>query len=95
MAGLRFFFARTLKRRFPPDSRPYPKDTHHRVPSVLSPEEVAQLIDAASFSHFALHPTGTRFESLLVVLECQRSCRPRCGLGNSLTRAALFGSDLH
>ena len=47
-AGLRFFFVRTLKRRLPPDSIPYPKYTHHRVPKVLSPEEVAQLIDAAS-----------------------------------------------
>ena len=47
-AGLRFFFVRTLKRRFPPDSIPYPKYTSHRIPKVLSPEEVAQLIDAAS-----------------------------------------------
>ena len=48
VAALRFFFARTLKRRFPPDSIPYPKYTHDRVPRILSPEEVAQLIDAAS-----------------------------------------------
>jgi site-specific recombinase XerD len=48
VAALRFFFVRTLKRRFPPDSIPYPKCPHHRVPKVLSPEEVAQLIDAAS-----------------------------------------------
>jgi hypothetical protein len=37
VAGLRFFFVRTLKRRFPPDSIPYPKYTHQRVPQVLSP----------------------------------------------------------
>ena len=48
VAALRFFFIRTLKRRFPPDSIPYPKYTSHRIPKVLSPEEVAQLIDAAS-----------------------------------------------
>jgi site-specific recombinase XerD len=48
VAALLFFFARTLKRRFPPDSIPYPKYTHDRVPRILSPEEVAQLIDAAS-----------------------------------------------
>jgi integrase/recombinase XerD len=47
VAALRFFFVRTLKRRFPPDSIPYPKYTHHRVPRVLSPEDIAQLIDAA------------------------------------------------
>jgi integrase/recombinase XerD len=46
-AALRFFFRRTLKRRFPPDSIPYPKYTHHRVPRVLSPEEVTRLIEAA------------------------------------------------
>src|SRR5271156_4363369 len=46
-AELRFFFVRTLKRRFPPDSIPSPRYTHHRVPQVLSPEEVARLIDAA------------------------------------------------
>ena len=48
VATLRFFFVRTLKRRFPPDSIPYPKYTHHRVPSVLSPDEVARFINAAS-----------------------------------------------
>jgi len=47
-AGLRFFFVRTLKRRFPPDSIPYPKYPSRRIPKVISPEEVAQLIDAAS-----------------------------------------------
>jgi integrase/recombinase XerD len=64
-AGLRFFFVRTLKRRFPPDSIPYPKYTHHRVPSVLSPEEVARLIDAAGNLQarailMTLYSTGAR-----------------------------------
>ena len=39
---------RTLKRRFPPDSIPYPKYPSRRIPKVISPEEVTQLIDAAS-----------------------------------------------
>src|SRR6516165_8284642 len=47
VAALRFFFRRVLKRRFPPDSIPYPKYSHHRMPRVLSPEEVTRLIDAA------------------------------------------------
>jgi site-specific recombinase XerD len=47
VAGLRFFFRRVLKRRFPPDSIPYPKYSHHRTPRILSAEEVARLIDAA------------------------------------------------
>lgn len=69
-AGLRFFFVRTLKRRFPPDSIPYPKDTHHRVPKVLSSEEVAQLIDAASNLQarailMLLYSTGMRRSELV------------------------------
>jgi integrase/recombinase XerD len=47
VAALRFFFLRTLQRRFPPDSIPYPKYSGHRVPKVLSSEEVGQLIDGA------------------------------------------------
>jgi integrase len=47
VAALRFFFRRVLKRRFPPDSIPYPNYSHHRAPRALSPEEVARLIDAA------------------------------------------------
>src|ERR1051326_356710 len=50
VAALRFFFIRTWKRRFPPDSIPYPKYPAHHLPKVLSPEEVAQLIDALAIS---------------------------------------------
>ncbi len=68
--GLRFFFVRTLKRRFPPDSIPYPRYTHHRVPQVLSPEEVARLIDAASNLQarailMTLYSTGVRRSELV------------------------------
>jgi len=70
VAALRFFFVRTLKRRFPPDSIPYPKYSHHRVPSVLSPEEVARLIDAASNLQarailMLLYSTGVRRSELV------------------------------
>jgi integrase len=69
-AGLRFFFVRTLKRRFPPDSIPYPRYTHHRIPEVLSPEEVARLIDAASNLQarailMTLYSTGVRRSELV------------------------------
>jgi integrase/recombinase XerD len=46
VAALRFFFVRTLKRRDFREELPYPKD-HRRLPTVLSLEEVAWLIDAA------------------------------------------------
>jgi len=47
VAGLRFFFRRTLKRQFSDDSIPYPKRIRQQIPRVLSPEEVVRLIDAA------------------------------------------------
>ena len=69
-AGLRFFFVRTLKRRFPPDSIPYPKYTKRRIPKVLSPDEVAQLIAAASNLQarailMLLYSTGVRRSELV------------------------------
>ena len=47
VAALRFFCRRVLKRRRAMDSIPYPKYSHHRTPRVLSPDEVARLIEAA------------------------------------------------
>ena len=46
VAALRFFFVRTLKRREFREELPYPKD-RRRLPTVLSLDEVARLIDAA------------------------------------------------
>jgi len=51
VAALRFFFVRTLKRRYLLDDTPYPK-APRRLPQILSVEEVARVIDAAdSLSH--------------------------------------------
>jgi site-specific recombinase XerD len=46
VAALRFFFNKTLKRRFPPNDIPYPKHPR-RLPAILTVEEVARLIDPA------------------------------------------------
>ena len=46
VAALRFFYVRTLKRREFREDLPYPKD-RRRLPTVLSREEVARLINAA------------------------------------------------
>jgi len=46
LAALRFFYIKTLKKAWSITETPYPKK-HHRIPAVLSPGEVAQLIDAA------------------------------------------------
>ena len=49
VATLRFFFVKTLKRRYLLDDTPYPK-APRRLPQILSVEEVARLIDAAAQS---------------------------------------------
>ena len=46
VAGLRFFYVKTLKRHFLLDDIPRPKRSR-RLPEILSPEEVALLIDSA------------------------------------------------
>jgi integrase/recombinase XerD len=46
VAALRFFYVRTLRRHEFREDLPYPKD-HRRLPTVLSLEEVARLINAA------------------------------------------------
>ena len=46
LAALRFFFLKTLKKRWTMDETPSPKKVR-RLPTILSQEEVAQLINAA------------------------------------------------
>jgi site-specific recombinase XerD len=64
LAALRFFYTKTLRRHWSIADTPYPKKTH-RLPTILSQEEVAQLIDAAStLFHrtllMTLYATGAR-----------------------------------
>jgi site-specific recombinase XerD len=64
VAALRFFFVKTLKRRYLLDDTPYPK-APRRLPQILSADEVARLIDSAdSLSHrtmlMVLYSTGVR-----------------------------------
>jgi integrase/recombinase XerD len=63
-AALRFLFVKTLRRPYLPDAIPFPKH-HKRLPTVLSQEEVARLIDSAgNLMHRAmvmtLYATGVR-----------------------------------
>ena len=53
LAALRFFYVKTLKKAWSITETPYPKKAVH-LPTILSQEEVAQLIDAA---HPPLHRT--------------------------------------
>jgi site-specific recombinase XerD len=46
LAALRFFYSKTLKKTWSIAETPYPKKAFH-LPSILSREEVARLIDAA------------------------------------------------
>ena len=64
LAALRFFYTKTLKKGWSIADTPYPKKDH-RLPAILSQEEVAQLIDAAStLFHrtllMTLYATGAR-----------------------------------
>jgi integrase/recombinase XerD len=63
-AALRFFFVKTLRRPYLPDHIPFPKRPR-RLPTVLSQDEIARLIDAASnLMHrtilMTLYSTGLR-----------------------------------
>ncbi len=46
LAALRFFYTKTLKKAWGIEETPYPKKAVH-LPTILSQEEVARLIDAA------------------------------------------------
>jgi integrase/recombinase XerD len=64
LCALRFFCIQTLKRPWSIADTPYPKK-RHRLPTILSQEEVAQLIDAACTPFSSNYPhdplcTGVR-----------------------------------
>ena len=64
LAALRFFYTKTLKKGWSAAETPYPKKAEH-VPSILSQQEVARLIDAADNSFhrtllMTLYATGVR-----------------------------------
>jgi integrase/recombinase XerD len=64
LGALRFFFIKTLKQSWSTEQTPYPKKVL-RLPAILSPEEVAKLIDSASTPFYrvllmTLYATGVR-----------------------------------
>ncbi len=64
LAALRFFYIKTLKKAWSIAETPYPKRPFH-LPSILSQEEVARLIDAALTPYhrillMTLYATGVR-----------------------------------
>jgi len=69
VSALRFFFVKTLRRRYLLDDTPYPK-APQRLPSILSVKEMARLIDAADGLYhrtmlMVLYSTGIRSAELL------------------------------
>ena len=69
LAALRFFYIKTLKKAWSIAETPYPKK-RQRIPTILSPEEVAQLIDAARTPYqrillMMLYATGVRRTELV------------------------------
>src|ERR1700675_649012 len=80
LAALRFFYIKTLKKTWSIAETPYPKKGFH-LPSILSQEEVARLIDAALTSYhrtllMTLYATGVRRAELTHLkvsdIDCQR-----------------------
>jgi integrase/recombinase XerD len=68
LAALRFFYIKTLKKTWSIAETPYPKK-NHRLPAILSQEEVARLIDAARTPFhrtllMTLYATGLRCAEL-------------------------------
>jgi integrase/recombinase XerD len=68
LAALRFFYTKTLRKNWSIAETPYPKRVH-RLPTVLSQEEVAQLINAAGTPFrrtllMTLYATGLRCAEL-------------------------------
>src|ERR1700676_5385253 len=64
LAALRFFYVKTLKKAWSITETPYPRKGFH-LPSILSREEVARLIDAALTPYhrtllMTLYATGVR-----------------------------------
>jgi site-specific recombinase XerD len=69
VSALRFFFVKTLRRRYLLDDTPYPK-APQRLPSILSVEEITRLIEAADGLYhrtmlMVLYSTGMRSAELL------------------------------
>jgi len=72
VAALRFFYVKTLKRRYLLEDLPRPKQ-RRKLPEILSPEEVARLIDSASNLFHrtmltTLYSTGVRRSELCRLL---------------------------
>ena len=68
LAALRFFYCKTLRRAWSTTDTPYPKKAH-RLPTILSREEVAQLLHAARtpcerILLITLYATGARNSEL-------------------------------
>ena len=68
-SALRFLFAKVLKQRYSRDDLPLPRLLRRQIPVVLSPEEVARMIDGtANLRHrtilMTLYSTGVRCSEL-------------------------------
>lgn len=74
LAALRFFYTKTLHKPWSIAETPYPKRAHH-LPTILSQQEVAQLINAAATPFHRRPPTRRR--------GTRRSPRPRPRRGST------------
>jgi site-specific recombinase XerD len=90
LAALRFFYIKTLKRGWSTAETPYPKNSY-RLPTILSQEEVTQLIDAAPTPFYrtllmTFYATSLRCTELTRLTLCPRGLYASTEVG--LTRFA-------
>jgi site-specific recombinase XerD len=81
LSALHFFYVKTLKKAYSIAETPHPKRTH-RLPTILSQEEVVQLIDAARtpYHHtllMTLYASGVRNAELTVSVKGNTWLTPR------------------
>jgi hypothetical protein len=91
LCALRSFYIQTLKKPWSIADTPYPKK-RHRLPTILSQEEVAQLIDAAPTAFYRT-VAGTVL-GLACAVATGYILRSRFYGAHSTSLSVLFGSAL-
>jgi GNAT superfamily N-acetyltransferase len=99
LSAVRFLFIKTLHRHFLAEHSPFPK-SRKRLPTVLSPEEVARLIDSArNLYHrtllMTLYSTAMRRAELCSLkvrdVDSQRMMIRRCDIISNITELTYDG----
>jgi len=78
MSALRFLYNKVLRRRYSRDDLPLPRTHRSEVPLILSPDEVARLIDAARRAELCrLRPEDIDKERMMLRIPHGKGDKPR------------------